>query len=185
MPRTGVKGLQTNAATGQNLSQGYNAAGTGIASNIVPALEREVTNPQGFSMPGLTAMNTAAMQAGGGSTAGAVGQGNLEAARTRNPGAFTTALDESARSGQRTAADEALGVQIANERQRQQNQQRGYSGLEGLYGMDTDAALRALGLSNQGFSGAAQANALGNQSALGWAKLGVNAATGAGNPFGL
>jgi hypothetical protein len=124
-----------------NASSLYNA--------LFPQFTAEATNPQGFGPSGVASLNTAAQQSVGGSTAGAVGQGTLAAARTRNTGGLDTALDSSVRSGQQTLSEDALGVQNENEMLKQQQQQAGLSGLSSLYGTNESAMLSALGLGNQ------------------------------------
>jgi hypothetical protein len=106
-------------------------------------------------------MNTASQQSVGGSTAGAVGEGNLEAARTNNSGGFAPALDEAVRSGQRTLSQNALDIQGENAKLKQSQQQAGLSGLEGLYGNNTNQMIQALGLGNNATSVGTQAGQSG------------------------
>ena len=120
-----------------------------LYNSLFPQFSAEATNPQGFT-PGETAsMDTAAQQSVGGSTAGAVGQGNLTAARTRNTGGLDTALDASVRSGQQALSEDALGVQNENAMLKQQQKQEGLEGLSSLYGTNMSSMLSALGLGNQ------------------------------------
>lgn len=132
-----------------------------LYNSLFPQFSAEATNPKGFGSGDLAAMNTAAQQSVGGSTAGAVGEGTLRAARTRNSGGFDTALDSSVRSGQQTLADAALGVQGENAQLKQQQQQAGLSGLSGLYGANNSMMLSALGLGNQATQAGTQAGQSG------------------------
>ena len=133
-----------------------------LYSKILPVYEGEATNPQGFAKEDLAAMNTASGQSVGGATAGAVGEGNLEAARTRNAGGFAPALDEAVRSGERTLSTNALDVQGKNAALREMNRQAGISGLSSLYSGKMGAMLSALGLGNQ------STNALTDAGKSGW-----------------
>lgn len=133
----------------QNVFQGANANANDLYSKLFPILQGEATNPQGYSPKDVSAMNTASQQSIGGSTAGAVGEGNLAAARTRNAGAFAPALDEAARSGTRQLSENALGIQQKNADLKQKQQQAGIAGLGGLYGQNSDELLKALGLGNE------------------------------------
>jgi hypothetical protein len=119
-----------------------------LYQSLFPQFEGEATNPQGLGPSGVASLNTAAQQSVGGSTAGAVGEGNLTAARTRNSGGLDKALDASVRSGQQTLSEDALNVQNENEMLKQQQQQSGLQGLSGLYGTNESAMLSALGLGN-------------------------------------
>lgn len=91
-------------------------------------------------------MNTASQQSIGGATAGAVGQGNLTAARTRNRGGFTGALDEAVRGGQRQLSENALGIQGENANLKEQQRQTALGSLQQLYGSNVQAQLAAMGL---------------------------------------
>lgn len=120
-----------------------------LYGQLFPMLTKEATNPLGFDPKDLAAMNTASQQSVGGSTAGAVGEGNLMAARTRNAGAFQPALDEAARQGTRQLSENALNTQTKNAMLRESNRQAGIKGLGGLYENSQDALLKALGLGNE------------------------------------
>lgn len=124
---------------------------------MAPSLTEQFKNPQGFSDKDLAAMNTASQQSIGGSVAGTVGQGNLEAARTRNAGGFTEALDEAARSGQRQNSQNAVGIAANNALEKEKNKNIALAGLTGIYGQNVGATLGALGLSNQALGVANQA----------------------------
>jgi len=163
-----------NAAQGQlgtenNLFGAEQGNANALYSKLFPTLSAEATNPQGYGPTDLAAMNTASQQSVGGSTAGAVGEGNLTAARTRNSGGFAPALDESVRSGQRQLSENAVGIQGENAKLKQAQQQAGISGLTGLYGTNSDAMLKALGLGNQSLEVENQATGVGTQAGnSGW-----------------
>ena len=138
-------------------------------NTLFPTLQRNLINPQGFGKD-LGAINTASQQSIGGSVAGAVGQGNLQAARTRNAGGFAPALDEAVRSGQRQLSQNALGVQENNAYLKNEQQQGAIRALGSLYGENMGDTLRALGLSNEslGVSNQGLGVALGADKASPW-----------------
>lgn len=145
----------------QNVFHGQGDKSQADYNALFPALTKEATNPQGY-MPGdLAAMNTASQQSLGGATAGAVGEGDLAGARTRNAGSFAPALDESVRSGERQLSQDAVGIQGQNANLKQAQQQAGLQGLQGLYGTNTNAMLGALGLGNQSTQALTQAGQSG------------------------
>jgi len=86
-------------------------------------------------------MNTASQQSVGGSQAAAEGAGNLAAARTRNAGAFAPAISEANRAGGRQLSQNAVGIQAANENERQSQRSRALAALQGLYGTNENTAL--------------------------------------------
>jgi len=157
----------TNQAN-QSFREATNTFNTGTQNSsqlyrqLFPILKGEALNPQGFAPQDLNAMNTASQESVGGSTAGAVSEGNLQAARTRNAGGFAPALDEAARSGGRTLAKNAQDVQTKNAMLRESNRQAGIGGLGDLYGQNSRNMLSALGLGNQ-----ATENAI-NSGKTGW-----------------
>lgn len=160
-----ARGAQQQAQ--QTFGQANNVFGTSntnannLYSSLMPMLSQEATNPEGFGKAGLAAMNTASQQSTGGSTAGAVGEGLLAAARNRNSGGAAPALDAAVRSGQQQQSQNAVGIQGENEQLKQAQQQAGLSGMAGLYGKNTGDALSALGLENQSTTALTQAGQSG------------------------
>lgn len=161
-----ARGAQDQAKKTFNESQGVFGTSQGNAndlySKLFPTFQAEATNPQGFAPGDLAAMNTANQQSVGGSTAGAVGEGDLAGARTRNSGSFAPALDEAVRSGERTASENAVGIQGENAKLKEEQRQAGIAGLSGLYGQNTSDMLSALGLGTQA------TNALTTAGQSGW-----------------
>jgi hypothetical protein len=148
----------TNATTGQ---QGYGTLlGEGQAdqAGVLPFLNQEVTNPQGYGQPTLDAMTTATGQATSGATSAADQAAKLQAARTGNPAAQSAIIANAARTGQNAQSNANLDTQIGNAELKQKQQQSGAAGLEQLTGMDTNAALESLGLSNQAIGEWSNAN---------------------------
>ena len=148
-----------NARTGQSLENQYNATSQSELGGLLPAYSTEAAHPMGFAPNDLAGMNTAAQQSEGGSMAGAVGQGNLEAARNRNSGSFAPALDSAATGAGKTLSQDALGVNEQNAQLKEQQRQQGLQGMLGLYDTSTAAGMNALGESNNAVNagtGAAQ-----------------------------
>lgn len=127
-------------------TSGANASG--IFTPLLQQYQSEAINPQGISNTGMTAENTASQQSTGGSTAGAVGQNNLMAARTRNKGGFQIANDESARAGMRQNSQNAVENIARNEQLKQVQKQEGMAGENSLFNSNLQAQLSALGAQN-------------------------------------
>lgn len=161
-----ARGAQQQATNTYNQANGVfgnsNQNAQNLYSQLLPQLQQEVNDPQGFGKAGLAAMNTANQQSIGGATAGAVGDAGLTAARTRNAGGASAAEDEAVRSGQRQLSQNATNIQGENAQLQQAQKQAGLQGLSGLYGKNTSDALSALGLENQ------STNALTNAQGQGW-----------------
>lgn len=152
--RTAATGAGTTAA-------GFGAQATGINSFLNPKLQQEAENPTGFNPVDLNNMFAASAQGAGGANAGVTGQANLESARTRNSGGFSSALDSAARSKQQSLSENALGVQNQNAELKQKQQQAGLSGLESQSGMDVNAQLKAMGLQTGDIDAATKAQGPG------------------------
>ena len=154
---------QANQTFGESTNVYNQDSGNASAlyNSLFPQFTAEATNPQGFTPGDKASMDTATQQSVGGSTAGAVGQGNLTAARTRNSGGLDTALDASVRSGQQTLSSDALGVENEDAMLKESNRQAGLQGLSGLYGTNQSGMLSALGLGNQATNAGTQAGQSG------------------------
>lgn len=157
MGRGEQKQLNQNAETARGLSAAHTAKADEVFSTLAPTLTQQATNPTGFAPSDMANMNTAAQQSLGGSVAGVTGQGNLEAARTRNAGAFQPAIAESGRDGMRRNSQSTLDIQNKNALLKEANRSQGIQGLTGLYGGLDSASLNALGISSDSYSKAAAA----------------------------
>lgn len=93
----------------------------------------------------MAAMTTAEEQGGGGTQAGALGQGALKTARTRNLGGSDAAIESSARQAGRQTSQGILGTQLANQRLKERQQAAGVGGLENLYSTNLGGSVGALG----------------------------------------
>lgn len=152
-------GLSNSYGAEANANQGQ------LFNSLDPMLTAEATNPQGYSTSDLNAMTGASNDALGGAVSGAVGQGNLEAARTRNGGGYSAALDQAVRDAGKTASTNAQNVQIGNANLKNTQQQAGMEGLQGLYGTNTSELNSMLGLGPSTLSAGKQPGAF--QTALG------------------
>ena len=165
-----------NAGTAGDVATGYGATAAGIGSSLIPGLEREAQNPTGFTPVQKNDMLVASQEGVGGANSGIVGQGNLAAARTRNAGGFTRALDEAARQKGRQLSSNAVGIQNEDARVALARQQDAQHQLSGLYGTNTSDQLKAMGLQNEDLNTALNAGKSGwQQNAMGW----INSLSGA------
>lgn len=142
------KQLLSNSGTAQGRSGNLSGKANSAYSFLEPQLESEATNPQGYSPTDLSAINTATQQSAGGSTAGTVGESNLEAARTRNSGGFAGVATEAGRSAERDLSQKALDVQTQNANLKEAQRQQALSSIQQLYGVDLQTALGYLNGSN-------------------------------------
>lgn len=148
----------TNATTGQ---QGYGTLlgeGQNEQSDILPFLNQEVTNPQGLGQPTLNAITTSTGQATSGSLSDASQKAKLQAARTGNPAAQSAIIANAARTGENAQSNANLDTQVLNAQTKLKQQQQGAQGIEQLAGLDTNAALEDLGLSNSAINAWSGAN---------------------------
>ncbi len=136
---------QTGAKTGLGLSNQLEGNASSAYGTLMPELQAESANPQGFGPTDLAKMNTAAKQTAGGTQAGAVGQGALLAARTKNPGAASAAISESSRTAGEHQSQENLATEMANAKLKEAQRQSGLSGQEELTSLETNAGIGALG----------------------------------------
>lgn len=146
MGRGATQAAENQVGINNAYAKNYNKEGLSLQNTLQPKLTQEATNPTGYAPADLSAMNTASQQSVGGATSGAIGEGNLEAARTRNSGGFAPALDEATRSGEKTLSNDALQVQTNNANLKQTQQHDAMSQLEDMYGKNLSATLSSLGM---------------------------------------
>lgn len=159
------RSIQQRAKSGSSQATGT-AGGFGqqasqIGSTIIPGLEQQATTPTGYTPLQKSRMLTSGAEAVGGVNSGLTGQANLTALRTRTPGGFSAALAEAARQKGRQLSTNALDVENADARLAQEKQRAAQQQLGSLYGMDTNAQLRAMGLANEDLNTALQAGKSG------------------------
>lgn len=116
-----------------------------IYGDIVPTLQSNLVNPQGFSPTDESAMETGAEQSAGGSQAAAVGQGGLQAARTKNAGAASRAISDASRGAGEQLSKNLLGIRTGNADLKERQRQAAQAGLTGVLGLETGAGNEALG----------------------------------------
>ena len=132
--------------TAATTASGYGSTAAGIGGTLIPQLKQDVNNAPGFSPTDLNAMLVGGEQGAGGANAGITGQAGLTAARTRNSAALPGVFDQAARRQAQTLSSNALGVQGQNAQLKQQQRSQALSGLQGLYGTDVGAQLKAMGI---------------------------------------
>lgn len=187
MSRDAQNQAKTTFGESQDLLNSSKLNQAGLLDQLTPIYTQEATNPVGLTPQEKANAATASEESTGGAVAGAEGQGNLTAARTRNSGGFDVAQDESVRNAQRTNASNALSVENEDTALKTAEQQEGISGLAGLEGQSNADVLSSLGLSNQ------STGALTSAGNNGWFQnflATVNAfkpggSVGGGNPAGL
>lgn len=124
----------------------YGSEGDQISSSLIPGLEREANNPEGYTPEEMNDQLVASEQGAGGANAGITGEANLRTARTRNSAGYTAALDEAARDKTRSLSEDALNIKNKSADLGQKKQMAAQSELGGLYGTDVEANLKAQGL---------------------------------------
>ena len=163
----GSQTANTAATTAQSNSNALMGNANALYSSLAPELQSEAAHPQGFAPADRAAMDTAAQQSAGGSMAGAVGQGALLGARTRNAGAPAAAIGAAARGAGEDLSKRAVETQVANAGLKEKQRQSALSGLQGLTGTETGAAGQQLGI----VPGAVNANTSAAEQSWDWAKF--------------
>jgi hypothetical protein len=148
---------KTAAATGGQ----YGAEAQGIGGMLVPQLQQDVANAPGLGTGTTNAMLQQGLGAAGGAASGIVGQEGLRAARSRNVGGSAGVLDEAAREKMRTSAGVGLDVATKNAMVQQQQRASALKQLEGIYGTDVGAGLKAQSLVPEDIDAWAKANQTG------------------------
>lgn len=143
----GPQAQASNAAnTAASTAAGYGSTAGGIQAGLIPQLEAESTGNIGFTPEQQSNMLTAGEQGAGGAASGIVGQAGLQAGRTRNSAATSGLMDEAARQKIRQSSTNALDVANESANLAQKKQAESQAALQGLYGTDVSAQLRAMGL---------------------------------------
>lgn len=101
---------------------------------LAAELQTQAVHPSGIDPTTMAQMDTAANQTGGGSTAAAVGQGALRAARTRNAGGADAATAAATRTGGEIASKGILANRVKNADLKVHQQEGAESGLNSLFG---------------------------------------------------
>jgi hypothetical protein len=149
------------ASTAASTGGKYGAEAEDIGSTLVPTLKGDVTHPTGLAPEQQNAMLVRGEEGLGGATSGLAGEAGLRAVRSRNTGATSGVLDELAREKMRTSA--GVGLDVATKQAELQQQQRAQAlkQLQGLFGTDVEAGLKAQGLVPEDINAWANANKTG------------------------
>lgn len=171
---SGVKSdLLANSGTANNLASTYDSNALGLSSALAPQLETEAAHPAGFDPATMAAMTTSAEQTAGGGAAAGQGEAALRANRTRNIGSGQAAGAAANRGASQDLSQINEGLQVKNANLKNEQQQAGLKGEQGLYGTDVGAGENALGLSDTALSDA------GKVPPSFWQQFGSQAAFGA------
>jgi hypothetical protein len=152
---------QRAAGTAAQTGGQYGAEAQGIGGMLVPQLQADVTNAPGLGQGAVNAMLQQGLGGAGGAASGIVGEEGLRAARSRNVGGSAGVLDEAAREKMRTSAGVGLDVATKNAMVQQQQRASALKQLEGLYGTDVSAGLKAQSLVPEDIDAWAKANQTG------------------------
>lgn len=152
---------QNNATTAGATAGGYGASATTAGSALTPFYTQEMKAQHGFTPEQTNEMLDAAMAGSGGAAGAITGEAGLEAARTRNASGFTKTLDEAARDKDKAAAGASEGIASQDVMAAKQLNQEGASGLQGLYGTDVNAQLKAMGQQDEDINTAVKAGQTG------------------------
>lgn len=136
---------QGSAVQSQKTATGLTGNANSLYGNLAPMLTSQAAHPAGFSPADEASMETGAMDTAGGTQAAAVGEGNLESARTRNAGGFGQAVSDASRGAGETLSRGLLGVRNANANLKQHQHDEALGGLQGLYNTNVGGANTALG----------------------------------------
>jgi len=164
-PIAGIKkatgAAQQAASTAAQTGGQYGAGAQDIGGMLVPTLKADVTNAPGLGESGRNAMLGTGLGAAGGAASGIVGEEGLRAARSRNVGGSAGVLDEAAREKMRTSAGVGLDVATKDAMLKAQQRAGALKQLEGLYGTDVGAQLKAQSLVPEDIDAWSKANQTG------------------------
>jgi hypothetical protein len=155
------KGAKGQAASATGVGGQAGATASQIGSTLIPGLEREATNPTGYTPLEKSRMLTAGAEGIGGAGAGAGGASMLEKLRTGSPSGFSSALQEVARQKGRQLSQNALGVENESSNLAQRKQQNAQQMLGNLYGVTSGNQLKAMGLADEDLNTALRAGQSG------------------------
>jgi hypothetical protein len=144
-----AKQAQQNEQTANTTAgQAANNAGQERAS-LMPSLKAEVNNPTGLTANTQHELLTTAEAGAGGATSGLTGQVGLNANRTRNAGSTSNLMDTLARSKAQAAGKASEGIASESAMLGQKNKQAALGQMQNMYGTDTGANLKAMGIANE------------------------------------
>ena len=129
-----------------NIAGQEESSATNERAALTPFYRSEMNARHGFDPSQTQELLNYAGAGTGGSAATTTGQANSEMARTRNTTGFAPALDQAARDRTKTMADVNAGVGAQDVMGAKELNQEGGKGMAGLYGADTDAMLKSMGV---------------------------------------
>ena len=141
-------GAAQNTSAAQNAVNQYGSEATAEGQFLNPALQNEAQAQHGLSPEQINEMLTYAGAGAGGATGGATGMIEANAARTGNATGVTKSLDEIARDKAKAAAGASEGTAVQDIEGAKQLNQQGLAGMQGLYGTNVGAQLKAMGQAN-------------------------------------
>lgn len=144
--RAAVGNAQTAGKTAADTGAAEGASANGISANLTPYLTGQLLHPTGYSQGDMTQQLNQAQAGAGGADSSIKGDADLMAARSRNPAGFSGALDEAARQRDKAAAGTSEGIAANDAQVKLGQQQDAAKGLSSMYGEDTDAMLKSMGL---------------------------------------
>ena len=156
-----TKAASDAASTAATTGGQYGQQAQTIGGQLVPEMQADVTNPQGIQPTAKNAMLVSGLEGAGGVASGIAGEEGLRSARSRNIGGSAGVLDEAAREKMRTSAGVGLDVATKNAMLQQQQRASALKGLEGLYGTDVGAQLKAQSLVPEDIDAWAKSNQTG------------------------
>lgn len=149
LDRAASNAAKSAASNASNVASTEEGNANAAQATLAPFYRQEMQTQHGFDPAQTNELLNYAEQGAGGANSGIVGQGNSEAARTRNTSGFSSALDQASRDRQKAMSNASLGVGMADVQGAKQLNQEGAAGLSGLYGTDSSAMLKAMGLQNE------------------------------------
>jgi len=158
LDRAAVNQASGAATTAGNTAAGEGADADSISSTLTPFLTGQLLHPQGQSQQDQTQELNQAEAGAGGTTSAVTGDAALMAARSRNPSGFTAALDNAQRSRGKAAASTSEGIAANNANVKLGQQEDASKGLQGMYGTDTDAMLKSMGVQTGDINSEVNAN---------------------------
>jgi hypothetical protein len=137
---------QNAANTAGTTGAGYGSDASSISKTLIPTLNYEATGQAGLTPTQKNQMLVAANQGSGGAAGGVAGTAGLRAGIAKNSGSLSGTLDAAARARTQAASEAGLNVENKSTDIANQKQAAALSQLQGLYGTDVSAQLKAMGL---------------------------------------
>jgi hypothetical protein len=144
--------MKTAAATAGTTAAGYGVQAGAEGAQLNPFFTQEMKAQHSMTPGQENEMLTAANAGAGGAFGGAEGEMNRNAATTGNATTLTKSLDEMAREKAKVAADASEGIAAQDVAGVKALNQEGAAGMQGLYGANVGAQLKAMGQQGEDIS---------------------------------